>query len=320
MSGITVIEGASNIAATTNSWSTFLQTAKDWSTGNASASDMVKAGASFVAAASSLKTSGYGPAFSGIAGLTTGLANWSTDQKSYADAVNSGDVGAQNQALSSLVGDAAGVGQGISVGLNSIATSAGAQGLAAAAASMGTGATVIGGVAGVVGISYSVGNWLQNYLNSLDDALTRGATEWNNMMLDLGAFNQNGQSLIIMAGQPGDSLTSTPLSGGGFTYTEADSSGVQNGSVTLAMNGATETETLTGLNTVSDVSGFRINLSGSTTAKVDGSNNGIVEATGDYLVANGGANLISAAAGSQTYITGTNSNLDTVNANGVQFG
>ncbi|MDN7562290.1 beta strand repeat-containing protein, partial [Burkholderia orbicola] len=55
-------------------------------------------------------------------------------------------------------------------------------------------------------------------------------------------------------------------------------------------------------------------------ANIIGSNNGIAEAIGDYVVANGGGNLINAAAGSQTYITGTNANLDTVNANGVQLG
>ncbi|HHV7523857.1 TPA: hypothetical protein ACUNF5_005383, partial [Burkholderia orbicola] len=55
-------------------------------------------------------------------------------------------------------------------------------------------------------------------------------------------------------------------------------------------------------------------------ATIIGSNNGIAEAVGDYIVANGGGNLINAAAGSQTYITGTNSSFDTVNANGVQLG
>ncbi len=139
-------------------------------------------------------------------------------------------------------------------------------------------------------------------------------------MLDMGAFNQDGQSLIIMAGQSGDSLAATPLSGSGFAYTEASSSGAQNSGVLLAMNGTTETATLTGLNTVSDVSGFQINLSTGTTARIDGSNNNIQLKTGDAMGAFGGANTINAVAGSVAYASGTNGSYDIINTNGDVFG
>ncbi|WP_175796682.1 beta strand repeat-containing protein [Burkholderia anthina] len=55
-------------------------------------------------------------------------------------------------------------------------------------------------------------------------------------------------------------------------------------------------------------------------ADIIGSNNGIREAAGDYVIANGGDNTIDAVAGAQAYITGTNGNFDTIDGSGDAVG
>ncbi|MEW9586140.1 hypothetical protein [Paraburkholderia sp. DGU8] len=79
MSGITVIATTSNVAAALSSWNTLVQTIKSFSSGNASQDDVKQAGATFIAAASALKSSEFAQTFSGIAGFATSMANWNTD-------------------------------------------------------------------------------------------------------------------------------------------------------------------------------------------------------------------------------------------------
>ncbi|MEK7893092.1 hypothetical protein AAB992_39020 [Burkholderia contaminans] len=306
MPGIEIIETGANAATAIGAWNNLSQTIKSYTSGNATQDNVQQAAATFVAAASALNSSGLAKVFSGIAGFATSAANWQSDLDAYNKASDIGNTPGKNEAFASLIGDAAGLGQAVSAGLTAVATQAGEAGLAAVVGTMGTEATVIGGVAGVAGVGLSAANWFQNYLNELGNALNQGAIDWNNMMLDIGASNQNGQSLIVVAGQPGDSLIETPLSGGGFSYSELNSSGVQTSSATLTANGSANVELISGQGVVSDVNGFQIYLGNGASATVVGSGNTVIAGSNDILNVTGSSNMTSVT-GTGTTVTDSGS-------------
>lgn len=97
--------------------------------------------------------------------------------------------------------------------------------------------------------------------------------------------------MIVVAGQPGDSLIETPLSGGGFSYSELNSSGVQTSSATLTANGSANVELISGQGVVSDVNGFQIYLGNGASATVVGSGNTVIAGSNDILNVTGSSNM-----------------------------
>ncbi|WP_213229324.1 DUF3060 domain-containing protein [Caballeronia sp. NK8] len=285
--------------------------------GNATQQDVARAGANFVAATTALASSPFAKGFSNLAGLTASAASLSNDLDNFHIASTASDTRARDAAFVAIVGDAAGLGQVVATGVGAMASLAGEGALVAAAASMGTAAGAIGAVATAVGWGMSTIYGIADYFQELDNQLMR-SKDWNDFILDFGSINQNGQSILVMAGQAGDALTTNSLAGNAFEYSEI---GSRSSSVLLAFNGGIGSETFYGQDVVSDVSSFHINLTTNSRGEFHGDDNDFNLGNGSSAGIYGSRNSISMASysGSRVALIGKD-NYVAANGGGISFG
>jgi hypothetical protein len=180
----------------------------------------------------------------------------------------------------------------------------------------GGGNTINSGAGNVVSISNTNGNFDTVNANGLQlggktaDGQNTGIWLNNNAQANVYGSN-NGIALGA-----GDSLG---VSGGGNTI----NSGAGNLVWISGTNGNFDTVNASGDQfgaTTANGQGTGIYLDNNAQANVYGSNNGINLGTGDSLGAYGGGNTINSGDKDRVWISGTNGNFDTVNANGDKFG
>ncbi|MFL9865193.1 hypothetical protein PQR67_13530 [Paraburkholderia fungorum] len=265
--------------------------------------DVVTAATSLTSAATAFSEAPGYSAISRGTGYISGMASYQTDLAAYQNALASGNTGEQAEAMAGLISDVS------SVTGAAATAAAGVSGPAAQVFGYIAGAAdILGGVAAGAQVTIGAANWLTNYLGSVSEALMGGALEESTQMQQLDMNDPNGNAVIVMPGQAGDTLVENTSTLGGataFQYNEENTQGVQTSGVLLAMNGATDAEYVSGQGVVSDVNGFQVNIANGVSATVAGSSN--------MLTAGSNASLNVSGSSNSTTVTGTGT---TVNDSG----
>jgi hypothetical protein len=320
MSGINVVQTGKDVGAFFNSWMTYLNAAHQYKNNPNDSAAQSGLNSAALGLSSAISTLGKNPTLASTLGTLAGVTDIQNQVAAYQAAVAAGRPNAQTAALSSIAGDSASIAGTTATAIGALATQAGNSELASLMGEVAEHANDFGLAVGTVGTAVDVGNWFNStFLPGFNQWIGNTPPQLDGDML-LNMNDPGGNSVIIMPGQTGDTLADTPLSGGALQYTESNPQGTVTSTVQLAYNGSVDDLIVTGAGVVADVGGFQINLANSTSMTVSGSKDNIQESAGDYLVANGGGNTISGAAGAQTFITGTNGVFDTVNVNGEQSG
>ncbi|TDG19629.1 hypothetical protein EYW47_29075, partial [Paraburkholderia silviterrae] len=303
MSGIEVVQTGKDIAGFFNSWVTYVNSAQQY---NANPNDSAaKQGliASAGALAGAIGALGNNPNFAVAISGIAGVADIRNQMSAYQNAAQQGRINDQTAALSSIAGDAASIAGTAATTVGAWATQLQNAGLADLMGEVAEHANDFALAVGAVGTAVDMGNWFNStFLPGFNKWIGNTPQQLDEDML-LNLNDSSGNWEIIMPGQSGDSLTETPLSGNAFQYVETNSSGSQVSSVVLAMNGTTDTETISGRGVVSDVSGFQIGLNANASATIDGS--------ADTVNVNGSGSMIS--------IGGNGQNATTANDDHVNF-
>ncbi|SFK07531.1 hypothetical protein, partial [Paraburkholderia megapolitana] len=298
MSGLTVVQTTTSVSAFIGAFNNFMDAAKGFTTGKGSMDDVEVAGAGLISAATAFSEAPGYAAISRGAGYINGMASYDTDLAAYQDAEANGQTGKQAEAIAGLISDICSVtGAAATAAIPLSGPAALDLGVVAGAAD------AIGGAAAGAQVVIGAANWLDDFFAAVNQAILDAIVEQDNS-IQINLNDPSGNAELVMPGQAGDTLTTTPLGGSaGFQYTEDNSQGVQTSSVILAMNGATDAEYISGEDVVSDVSGFHFTFADGASATIAG-----------------GSNVVSANGSTSGYtftLEGTGANADTLDLAGA---
>jgi len=267
MSGLTIIQTSASVATFSGAWNSFTTAFKNAVTGNGSMDDVVTAATALTSAATAFSESPGYSAISRGAGYISSVANYNADLAIYQTAVEQGTTGEQAEAAAAVLSDVCGVTGAVATAAAGVnPTTAPVFGTIALAAD------TLGGVASAAQVTIGAANGLANYLGTVGEALMGGAVE-DSTQIQINMNDPSGNTEIVMPGQAGDTVAESTTTLGGataFQYTEDNSQGVQTSGITLAENGATDAEYISGQGAISDLSGFQINLSTGASATLGG--------------------------------------------------
>ncbi|MEZ0600820.1 hypothetical protein ACAX43_01480 [Paraburkholderia sp. IW21] len=277
MSGITVIETGVNVASFSNAWVDFATAVQGYAHGEATPENVETATAALASAATALSKAPGFSTISGVAGFISGKMGLEADQRALADAVDNHNSMAQAAAVAGLIADGAAIAGGVATtvavlspktapAMGLIATASGTVSLVAA-----TVQKAIGGV-----------NWLQDYLNALNQAIIDAAFK-ESAELQIMLNDMHGNAEIFVPGNGNDSFTGSLAGGSLFEVTE---SGTETGRVVLDMSGSKINVKITGSDIVSNVDNFQIDLEDGASAAINGKGNTINLGTGATVTFN----------------------------------
>ncbi|WP_156126629.1 S-layer family protein [Burkholderia sp. 9120] len=288
MSGLIVSETTLNVTSLVNSWINYLNACTQLKNDPDSVSAQQAVIGSAANLASAVKALSGNPILSAALSTVGGLTNITNDVAAYQNAVaQNQSASVQNAALASVANDAAGIGGGAATAIAAAAQGLGDGALAEEMAVIASRANAFGILIGVVPVLDNAGSWFNNtFLPGFNKWIGNvPASQDGDMLTPMNG--PDGNPAIIMAGTPGDTIATTSLGGGAFQYSEVTNQGAVTSSVTLAQNGATDVEYISGQGVNSDVRGFQVNLAASSSATVNGGSDQVFLGANSSLTTSG---------------------------------
>jgi hypothetical protein len=304
MSGLVISETALNVTSLVTSWVNYLNACTQFKNNPDSGNAKQAVIGNAQALAGAVKALSGNPLLSAGLGSIGGLTNITIDVQSYQDALRRQNVDDQMAAFTAVTNDAAGIGGGAATAIAAAASGLGDSALATQMGVIASRANEFGVAVGIVGVVNDIGTWFNTTFLPGFNKWTGNvpASQDGDMLTPMNG--PDGNPAIIMAGTPGDTVTSTPLGGTAFQYTEVNSQGVATSTVTLARNGATDVEYISGQDVHSDTNGFQVSVAADSGATLNGAGNGISLRQNAQANVNGNNNYVTAMDGDSISLTG----------------